>query len=338
MTAKTTPNGVFRGYAGNNNPDGTIVANPTPATAIANIQAYETFIGRQVDYVLDYVVDSPKTWEQFETGVLCLQSTRVGIWSSVLGSRNLLLSIPACCGRSTGSDGGDWQEEATGMNDAHWTALGNYLVDQGLGTSILRIGREFNGNWYPWSPVITRDPPVHYIAGYNHIVSLLKALPETNFTYMWNPMLGQQDIGRNVEDFYPGNNYVDYIGLDVYDWGNYPTLTAPPFYRTLAEQESNFHFMQVMPNGFNAWRAFSRNMSKPLAYPEYGLQIWMSGNSYYGGGDDAFFIRQMENYVSASFMAAMWEDNYSGLFEADDVPARVVKVPESRAQFLASYC
>ena len=51
----------------------------------------------------------------------------------------LMLAVPACC------QGATWQQEASGVNDAHWTALAKTLVNGGLGGCWLRIGREFNG-------------------------------------------------------------------------------------------------------------------------------------------------------------------------------------------------
>ena len=38
-------------------------------------------------------------------------------------------------------------------------------------------GREWNGNWYNWSPSITGDTAAHYIAGYQHLVTLLRGIP-----------------------------------------------------------------------------------------------------------------------------------------------------------------
>jgi len=42
------------------------------------------------------------------------------------------LGVPACRRASAGSGGRTWADEASGVNDAHWQALGNRLIGLGL--------------------------------------------------------------------------------------------------------------------------------------------------------------------------------------------------------------
>ena len=116
---------------------------------ISAIGAYESFIGREVQNVVDCMGEKPTSWAQFENGNLT-STADVSVWQNVLGQRQLVLGVPACCGASASSDGTTWADEANGVNDTHWEALGNRLIALGLGGAVLRIGREFNGNWYPW--------------------------------------------------------------------------------------------------------------------------------------------------------------------------------------------
>jgi hypothetical protein len=141
---------------------------------VSAIEGYETFIGGQVQKVLDFMIEKPASWAQFENGNLT-STVDVSVWKGELGSRQLVLGVPACCGASAGSGGTTWADEANGVNDAHWEALGNRLIDLGLGDALLRIGREFNGNWYQWQ--VTEGSQSSYIAGYQHIVTVLSRLP-----------------------------------------------------------------------------------------------------------------------------------------------------------------
>ena len=125
---------------------------------ISAIGVYEDFIGREVQNVVDFMAEQPTSWAQFENGNLT-STADVSVWQNVLGQRQLVLGVPACCGASAGSGGTTWADEASGVNDAHWEALGNRLIGLGLGGALLRIGREFNGNWYPGkSPKTPRRP------------------------------------------------------------------------------------------------------------------------------------------------------------------------------------
>ena len=134
----------------------------------------------------------------------------------MLGQRQLALGVPACCGASAGSGGKTWADEANGVNDAHWKALGNRLIALGLGGALLRIGREFNGNWYPWQ--VAEGGQASYIAGYSHVVTVLRGLPGAAFRFCWSPALGVGNLtAKGTESCYPGDSYVDEIGVDVYD-------------------------------------------------------------------------------------------------------------------------
>src|SRR3981081_4222590 len=141
-----------------------------PGTSIANIEAYESFLGMPpgttVSYVLDFMLDQA-TWAQFEAAALqntansSDSSATATTWAGQLGGRTLMLGTPACVQATTGAD------EAAGDNDAHWRALGTTLIGAGLGNAVLRIGREFNGGWYPWK--VTEGGQSAYIAGYSHV-------------------------------------------------------------------------------------------------------------------------------------------------------------------------
>ena len=59
---------------------------------------------------------------QFENGNLT-STADVSVWQNVLGQRQLVLGVPACCGASAGSGGTTWADEANGVNDTHWEYL-----------------------------------------------------------------------------------------------------------------------------------------------------------------------------------------------------------------------
>ena len=174
---------------------------------ISAIGVYEDFIGREVHMVVDFMAERPTSWAQFEKGSLT-STADVSVWQGKLGQRQLVLGVPACCGASAGSDGATWADEANGVNDAHWKALGNRLIAAGLGGALLRIGREFNGNWYPWQ--VAEGDQAAYIAGYSHVVTVLRGLPGAAFRFCWNPSLGAGNLtAKGTDSCYPGDGFVD---------------------------------------------------------------------------------------------------------------------------------
>ena len=284
---------------------------------ISAIGVYERFIGREVQKVVDFMAEKPTSWAQFENGALTT-SADVSVWRGVLGQRQLALAIPACCGNSAGSGGKTWQDEASGVNDAHWEVLGNRLISLGLGGALLRIGREFNGNWYPWQ--VGEGGQAAYIAGYRHVVTLLRGLAGAAFRFCWNPTLGVGNLtGKGTESCYPGDSYVDEIGVDVYDWTQKNSAGAQIYpghasATTTAQQQQVLDIILTEWDSLRGWYSLALNHGKPLSFPEWGLVLWKTGGSYLGGGDNAVFVRAMADLICGCSLFgwhAMWEDPWA---------------------------
>lgn len=310
---------------------------------IAPIQAYEQFLGMPdgttVDYVLAFMADSP-TWAQFEAGTLQSRtngpagSSSASDWAPLLGGRKLMLGVPACVQGTT------WAEEASGANDAHWTALANNLQQAFPGGVHLRIAREMNTG-YQWH-VIPATAADHR-AGWSRIVSTMKAAGAPGNRYYWNPMIGQGSMGpsHGIDEAYPGNSAVDAIGLDYYDWGYAASAEVT---RTSSERASFWAKVRDEWDGLTGWRSFAASHGKPLAFPEWGLKLWGVGNSYDGGGDDDYFVNEMARFIKSlddpgnpQAMHAFWEDPNQGVSDPDSSPGRRIAVPAARAAFLAAF-
>lgn len=319
------PIGVYRGSA----PD------------ITKIQAYEAFLMNgsllpapvTVDYVLAFMADTP-SWADFERGAL--QASTNGPagtfaatdWAPLLGTRQLVLGVPACVQGTT------WAQEASGVNDAHWVALAQNLVNGGLGGCVLRIAREFNENWYKWT--VNPGNATAFASGYGHIVNVMH---NAGFTgkFMFNPYLGQGSMGpgQGVENAWPGDSVVDVIGLDFYD-GGYPSGEV---IRSVAQQQAAWNTMRDQWDGLTGWHSLAMTHRKPLAYPEWGLHLWNDAGLYIGGGDNANFIREMAAWMKDTgvFMQALWEDTGMGVSDLDALPSRLVAVPQARAAWLGAF-
>lgn len=312
---------------------------------IGPINTYESFVGRQVVYVLDFMVEAPTTWAAFETGLLA-GTTTVAAWNGILGSRKLVLGVPACCMGTT------WATEASGGNDAHWTALGNALVAAGLGNATLRIAREFNASWYPWK--VTEANYTSYITGYRRIVTTLRAVANQSFRFCWNPYLGVGNMTTHgTEATWPGAAYVDEVGLDVYDgdWsGIYPRTTAATSTAvaasaiTSAMHQKVWDSMLTQWDSIRGWYQHCLNNNRPLTFPEWGLRLWRDANVYHGGGDNAVLVKGMADFCrgmpAAGVWAGMWEDptlGGMGVSDPDTTAGRQCATPLSRAAFLTGF-
>jgi beta-mannanase len=79
------------------------------------------------------------------------------------------------------------------------------------------LAHEMNGNWYPWSVGSTPD---EYILAWRHVHDIFsnKSLDSTRPQWIWS--VNYQDSGNyKAEEYWVGDNYVDWLGLDGYNWG-----------------------------------------------------------------------------------------------------------------------
>lgn len=118
----------------------------------------------------------------------------------------------------------DLRDVVDGRWDAYISARGAELAS--LGTPVLvRWGHEFNGDWYPWAVSRNGQDPQLYVAAYRHVHDLVTAAGATNVQWMWTFNAGSSpDAAWNAPArAYPGDAYVDWVGIDGYNWGYGPS-------------------------------------------------------------------------------------------------------------------
>lgn len=79
----------------------------------------------------------------------------------------------------------------------------------------LDFAAEMNGD-EAWSG---NNAPL-YVAAYRHIHDIFVAAGATNVVWAWCPNVTDINGGnKNTMDYYPGDTYVDWTGVDGYNWG-----------------------------------------------------------------------------------------------------------------------
>lgn len=116
------------------------------------------------------------------------------------------------------------QDIISGTWDSYIRARAAEFASAGV-PILLRWGHEFNGDWYPWGIANNNNDPTLYVRAYRHVHDLVKAAGATNVQWVWafnngsSPAAEWNDPARA----YPGSAYVDWVGLDGYNWGNGPS-------------------------------------------------------------------------------------------------------------------
>jgi beta-mannanase len=69
---------------------------------------------------------------------------------------------------------------------------------------------EMNGNWYPWC-----CHPEQFREVWRRIHDIFSEEGATNVAWVWSPATSR----GGWDAYYPGDQYVDWIGASVYNWG-----------------------------------------------------------------------------------------------------------------------
>jgi Glycosyl hydrolase family 26 len=132
----------------------------------------------------------------------------------------------------------------------------------------IRFAHEMNSFWYPWAVGVHDNTSADYVAAWRHIVDLFRQEGATNVQWVWSPDVSTE-TSPSLEEIYPGDDYVDWIALDGYNWG---TTQSWSRWQTLAE---------VLGPDYDKLVALAP--SKPFMIAEVG--------SAEEGGDKASWIR-----------------------------------------------
>jgi membrane-bound metal-dependent hydrolase YbcI (DUF457 family) len=162
-----------------------------------------------------------------------------------------------------------WNEKAEGVSlwgiaageqDAYIAQAAQQAASWG-GPLFVRFAHEMNGDWYPWGRGHSDNSAVAYKTAWRHIVEVFRREGALNVRWVWTPYV---DGGRvPFRQFYPGDEWVDWAGLDGFNWGR-------PF----------MSFAKVFDRSY---QAMVRLTSKPLMIAETG--------SVEAGGNKAIWIR-----------------------------------------------
>jgi hypothetical protein len=148
------------------------------------------------------------------------------------------------------------------------------------GPIILRYAHEMNGKWYPWGITRFDNTPERYKKAWQHIWRIFRDVGADNVRFMWSP--AQENCkgcepNYAYEAFYPGNRFVDYVGLNAYN-------SARNSWRSLVD---------VVEKPVTRLRA----MTKTLSYPRGKPIILGEVGSNYVGGDKAHWVTDGYNRV-----------------------------------------
>jgi hypothetical protein len=222
------------------------------------LQNWERWLKQAPSTVLGVDFYAQATWEDF-SGLSWVPAT----WKKLNPARNVVWSVPLTVKGTPLSDVAD------GKHDAEFEAAAK-AISEAQPKAIIRLGWEMNIGDSAW---FIKGQEDNYIRAFRRVVGIFRRYSK-DFKYDWCPGWGPQDSAADLA--YPGDDVVDYIGLDVYDFKHEGS----------AQERWNTFYLKA-PFGLEWQRDFAGLHSKPMSYPEWGV-----GNF----GDNPFFIQQMHDW------------------------------------------
>ena len=169
-----------------------------------------------------------------------------------------------------------WEPWAGRSNDAAWSlrtavlsgANDAYIDGWARGLAafhqpvLLRFAHEMNDNaTYPWGVGVNGNTVGDYLAAWRHVRAIFARYDTSNVQWVWNPnTIGDAPRSRYDATFqalYPGDDQVDWLGIDIYNTG--PDLDwGAPYWRG---------FKDALARPYAALDALS---NKPIILAEIG--------------------------------------------------------------------
>jgi hypothetical protein len=87
----------------------------------------------------------------------------------------------------------------------------------------LRFDWEMDGDWFAWGAEVNGNRAGEYVTAWRHVHDLFESVGARNATWVWCPYARGDPLHR----YYPGARYVDWTGLDGFDWGPHSPEPAP---------------------------------------------------------------------------------------------------------------
>jgi len=246
----------------------------------------------------------------------------------------------------------DFREVASGGADSYYQALAKHLVSAGFGSSYIRLGWEFNATFMGWSICNQEGTGLtswasDFVPAYRNIVTSMRGVSGAHFKFIWNPLESSNVscFGVKMEKFYPGDRYVDMVALDVYDGLGQATSSDAARWTDLTNGVNAGRWTSVAPSAISGQKfqgyglkwlaAFGQEHHKLTGIPEWGLDA-ASNNS--GGGDDAYFVTQMANWIKANGTGPSVFWNYGGGTLQLNIPKYTTgPTPDATAAFKSAF-
>lgn len=173
---------------------------------------------------------------------------------------------------------------AAGTHDAYIRSWARE-VKKVNGDVYLRPFPEMNGDWTNWN-----GEPEKLIKAWRHIVTVFRNADVENVKWVWSPNITDEPRTpeNRMELYYPGDDYVDVMGLSGYNWGTVRTYTAwksfeetyeVPYERLTKVATHPIWLAELASTELGGDKAqWIKDMLSSTKFPQIGAIIWFNEN------------------------------------------------------------
>ncbi|MDX6609633.1 MAG: hypothetical protein QOF85_1558 [Solirubrobacterales bacterium] len=244
---------------------------PGGGGSASTLDEYASMVGRKPDIFLVFRnMDGPLLYSSEITNLRARGETPMVTLEPYLGSGVASLS-----------------DIATGKYDAYFRKEADAVRALGM-TVMIRFAHEMNLLSSDWGPNKAGNTGSAYADAWRHIVTVFREEGANNVKWVWAPNVDYG--GRPFNQFYPGDEWVDYVGLDGYNWGSSGGESFASFSKIFASSYTTITQLSTKPlivsetaaseAGGNkaAWIEETFLRTIPQTMPRISAVIWFSEN------------------------------------------------------------
>lgn len=154
----------------------------------------------------------------------------------------------------------------------------------------IRFAHEMNGDWYPWGRGISGNTPADFVAAWRRVHDIFREEGATNVRWVWSPNVADAN-STPYNLIYPGDAYVDWVGVVGYNWGasyswsgwvTFAALFGPSYAQLVTLTQKPLMITEVGSSETGgdkaAWILQGLLSDLPLRFPRVRAVLWFNAN------------------------------------------------------------
>ncbi len=159
------------------------------------------------------------------------------------------------------------------------------------GPVILLPFNEMNDNVSPWSGTQNGNSPEKHILAFRYLRDRFRTVaPNVKFGWAVNSLSVPDEPGNKIEEYYPGSEYVDYVGVDGFNfgdpWQSFDEVFAPALSVLVQYQKPIYLFSMGSRDGSQKAEWIREGLGQAVHHYPVSGWIWFNENKSENGEYD----------------------------------------------------